>query len=146
MELNEFNGLISKRPLKCRKNPWPSMKKNTQRKISSDDSWNCSTSASWNLTVSHLKLGPFAPKRMAEKSSKHPFFRVHFLLFLDPQGIERKIPHRIWTLEAPRNGTEQQDAFKLYAGQSFKPPGFGGASRAAKGKPYAGDWGMPYDT
>ena len=73
-------------------NPWPSMKKNTQRKISSDDSWNCSTSASWNLTKIAPEIRAFCPKKDGRKSlPKPPFFRVHFLLFLDPQGYSENI-------------------------------------------------------
>lgn len=73
-------------------NPWPSMKKKHTKE-----------NQLWRFVelfnIGFLKLNSFAPeirawvppKNMAEKSSKHPFFRVHFLLFLDPQGIERKI-------------------------------------------------------
>lgn len=74
------------------KKPMPSMKKNTQRKISSDEVE--------LFNIGFLKLNSFAPeirRRMAEKSSKHPFFRVHFLLLetVRPSGVFRKYPHRI---------------------------------------------------
>ena len=92
------------------------------------------------FNIGFLKLNSFAPeirafcpKKDGRKSlPKPPFFKVHFLLFLEPQGIERKIPHRILNPRSSKKRHRTTGCFQVVCRAKLQASRFRGGIQGSK--------------